>query len=361
MRAIFMTGVLAALALAAPLGTAGETPGAVVGKDAHPLSIDRLAFAPDGKLVIADNQGAALYAVDLPRAADAQGVKPVAAIGAQVAALMGTDADGVTFTDMTVDPRSGQAYLGAVRRSGESGLFRVNGLGEVKAVSLAGLSYVTVALPNVRPLNPAYRSVRQDTVTSMAFDGGRLYVAGLSNEEFSSRLRSLPYPFRTAGAGSGVEVYHTSHGQLETRSPIYTLLPMTFGDSRELLAAYICTPLVRLKEDDLVDGAEVRGANIAEMGRHNRPIAMLRYSKDGQDRLIMSNSRRGLLSLPVSAIQSAPVIPYEPTTIDTRDLGARRVRDMTGVDQIALAGGDRFAALVREGVGQVDLKVAALP
>jgi hypothetical protein len=237
----------------------------------------------------------------------------------------------------------------------------VNGAGEVKPVSLAQAKYSAVALPNVRALVPGYRSPREDTVTAMAFDGGRLYVAGLSNEEFSSRLRAIPYPFRGAGAGTAVEVYHTSHGQLETRSPIYTLMPLKFGDSAEMLAAYICTPLVRLKEADLADGAEVRGTNIAEMGRHNRPLAMIRYAKDGQDFVLMAMSRRGLLRLPLAAIRSAEPIPYEPTSIDTRDLGARRVHDWEGVEQIALAGDDRLAALARTNEGGVDLKVAPLP
>ena len=39
------------------------------------------------------------------------------------------------------------------------------------------------------------RGARVDTVTDMALVDGRLWVAGLSNEEFSSKLRAIPYPF----------------------------------------------------------------------------------------------------------------------------------------------------------------------
>ena len=36
------------------------------------------------------------------------------------------------------------------------------------------------------------------TITHMAFIDGKLYVSGLSNEEFASKMRVIPYPFATA-------------------------------------------------------------------------------------------------------------------------------------------------------------------
>ena len=59
----------------------------------------------------------------------------------------------------------------------------------------------------------------------MAFIDGRLYVAGLSNEEFASKLRSMPYPFASVDHGTSVEIFHGTHGQFETRSPVYTFVP----------------------------------------------------------------------------------------------------------------------------------------
>ena len=53
----------------------------------------------------------------------------------------------------------------------------------------------------------------------MAFVDGQLFVAGLSNEEFASKLRSVAYPFARSPPGTSVEIYHGNHGQLETRSP----------------------------------------------------------------------------------------------------------------------------------------------
>jgi hypothetical protein len=60
------------------------------------------------------------------------------------------------------------------------------------------------------------------TITHMAFVDGKLYVSGLSSEEFASKMRVIPYPFATADSGTSVEIYHGSHGQLETFSPVFT-------------------------------------------------------------------------------------------------------------------------------------------
>ena len=42
------------------------------------------------------------------------------------------------------------------------------------------------------------------TVTDMAYVEGRLFIAGLSNEEFSSKLRSVAYPFTEVDRGASV-------------------------------------------------------------------------------------------------------------------------------------------------------------
>jgi len=351
-------GMAAALALSVLPGSASEAPGLTSGKGPTPASIDRLAFSPEGELFIADSQGATIWAVDIDRTAT-PGLKAVAGLDKQIAAMMGTDPGQVFFTDLAVDPKTGQGYVSAQRLSGQSGLFRIDGAGQVKAVSLEGRAYSAIALPNAPPLVPGYRQTRATTVTSMAYADGQLYVAGLSNEEFSSKLRAIPYPFRGAAGGARTEIWHSSHGQLETQSPVYTLLPMTFDGRLELLAAYICTPLVRLPVEALKDGAQVHGSTIADVGRHNRPLDMVRYTKDGQDFILMANSRRGLLRLPISAIEAAPVLE-EGGAIDTHDLGAKRVHDLDNVEELALAGPDKYAALTRS-EGQIDLRVAALP
>ena len=43
--------------------------------------------------------------------------------------------------------------------------------------------------------------------------GGKVYVAGLSNEQFASTLRAIPFPFTEADKGTSVEIYHGAHGR----------------------------------------------------------------------------------------------------------------------------------------------------
>ena len=69
------------------------------------------------------------------------------------------------------------------------------------------------------------RNPRTDSVTDMSFVSGKLIVAGLSNEEFASKLRAVKYPFATADNGTSVEIFHGAHGRFETRSPVRTFVP----------------------------------------------------------------------------------------------------------------------------------------
>ena len=45
----------------------------------------------------------------------------------------------------------------------------------------------------------------------------------------------IAYPFRTADRGTSVEIWHGSHGQFETRSPIYSFVPYTVKGERTII------------------------------------------------------------------------------------------------------------------------------
>ena len=89
-------------------------------------------------------------------------------------------------------------HLGDARpgHGSKPALLRVDGAGKIEVVSFENLKHTKVALPNApnAGTNPQ-RDPRQQSITDMAFIDGRLYVAGLSNEEFASKLRSVTYPF----------------------------------------------------------------------------------------------------------------------------------------------------------------------
>jgi hypothetical protein len=126
---------------------------------------------------------------------------------------------------------------------------------------------------------------------------GKLWVAGLSNEEFASKLRAIASPFNAVDAGTSVEIYHGNHRAVETRSPVYTFVPYTLGGQQNLIAGYLCTPLVKFPVSGLKPGEKVRGTTVAEFGAGNRPLDMIVYRKDGQDFLLMSNNSRGVMKI----------------------------------------------------------------
>ena len=72
-------------------------------------------------------------------------------------------------------------------------------------------------------------------------------MAGLSSEEFASKLRSIAYPFTGVDNGTSVEVWHAPHDQFETRSPVYTFVPYEIDGEPHLVASYLCTPLVKFR------------------------------------------------------------------------------------------------------------------
>ena len=104
--------------------------------------------------------------------------------------------------------------------------------------------------PEAQP--KARENPRMLTITDMVYLNGNLLVAGLSNEEWSSTLRSIPFPFESTSApGTQVQIWHASHGRYETESPIRTLVPYTISGKQYVIASYTCTPLVEIPVSDL--------------------------------------------------------------------------------------------------------------
>ncbi len=256
------------------------------------------------------------------------------------------------MTDLAVQPRTGNAFMAVMRGQGAGArpaLIRVDGAGKIELVDFARTTATKVTLPN-----PAQRV---EGITDMAFMDGRLYVAGLSNEEFASKLRSIPYPFVSVDNGTSVEIYHGSHGALETRSPVYTFVPYRVDNTPHLIAGYLCTPLVKFPVSSLKPGEKVRGTTIAELGAGNRPIDMVLYQKGGRDYLLMSNTRRGVMKIPTEQFASAPAITARVS--DKGGIGYETVTAMTGVEQLDLLNETQSLVLARVN-GTLNLNAVAL-
>jgi hypothetical protein len=352
----------AALCFAAALAfgassTTGFTTGNLQLKSAGPL-----AFGPDGILFIGDSVAANIVAVDTRDAkpAASAGAIDVRGINQKVAALLGVAPTDVIINDVKVNPISKNVYLSVSRGRGPDAIpvvLRLDASGKMTEVSFDNVAHSVAAIPNAPDAVPGGRNPRLDTITQMAYVDGRLLVAGLSNEEFSSNLRTIPFPFKSVASGASVEIYHGSHGRFETNSPVRTFVPYTIQNKPFIVAAYTCTPLVTIPMGELKPGVKVKGTTIAELGAGNRPLDMIAYKKDGHDYILMANSAHGVLKLTADHLET-----YKPILAQTEPAGVpfEHVKDLAGVKHLTSL--DNSSALIlSDNNGTQDLRSIPLP
>jgi len=325
-------------------------------------SIGPLAFAPDGTLYAADPQAATIFALDLgAQAGTAAGTANVAGLDQKLAAMLGTAAGDIQITDLAVHPKTHNSFVSVMRGQGAAAkpaLFRVDGAGKVDLIAQESLKSTSVTLPNPAAASAGGRN-RSQSITKLAYSNGRVWVAGLSNEEFASKLWSVAYPFAKADAGTSVEIYHGNHQQLETRSPVYAFIPYTINSQPYIIGAYLCTPLVKFPVSALAPGQKFRGTTIAELGAGNRPIDMILYQKNGKEFLLMSNTSRGVMKIPTTDFGSASPIT-SPVTSETAGVGYEKVASMSGVQQLDRLD-DNHSIVIASASGGVNLTAVDLP
>jgi hypothetical protein len=208
---------------------------------------------------------------------------------------------------------------------------KVDSAGKLSALSLDNAKHAAVSLVDAPAAAAnARQNPRMQTITDMSFVNGNLLVAGLSNEEWSAALRSIPYPFKTASQGATLQIWHSSHGRYETESPIRTFVPYTIAGQQYILAAYTCTPLVKIPVSQLTPGAKVKGEEIADLGMGNQPLDMVPYKKEGHNYILIANSSLGVLKLKADKLESYPTIAA-PTTTDVAGVPYDKVTSLTNV------------------------------
>jgi hypothetical protein len=358
--ALAVAGLLAGSARAADL-TASLKKGTPELKSAGAL-----AFGPQGILFIGDSRGAAIFAVDTgDRSEPSKHARPkVEGIDSKIASLLGVEAKQLLINDLAVNPISGNTYLSVSRGRGPDAkavVMRVSPAGKVSEFSLKDVKFSRAHLPNPPRSNPKARwgDPRNDAITHLAYVKGRLLVAGLSNEEFASKLRSIPFPFTKVDKGTSVEIFHGAHGQLETRSPVRVFAPYKIKGKDHLLAAYTCTPLVKFPVADLEPGKKVKGITIAELGNRNRPLAMIVYKKGGKDYILMANNARGLMKIPLEGVATVKGITEHVE--DKAGLKYTTIKSLKGVHKLDAYGKGHAVVLLRTADGPFNLQTIELP
>ncbi len=315
------------------------------------VSVGALAFGPENILFIGDTRGAAVFAVDVAdEGYGADGPINLEGVDRHIAHMLGTSPDQITIHDLAVHPASKNAYLSVSRGEGEGAapvLVRVTGNAEVQLVELEDVRFSKAEITNAPDPDAELwrRPARTFTVTDLAYVDGQVYVAGLSNEEFASNLRRLPFPFNGEMEATSLEIYHVSHGQDETNAPVETFAAVNVGGKSSLLAAYTCTPLVQFDIANLKDGEHVVGKTVAELGAGNRPLDIVEVEWGGRTSILIANSRHPLMRMDVTDVQGAKKL-----TNPTRERGAKFENlSAPGIKQLADLNEDYVIAIQQNG------------
>lgn len=346
-----------------------EASGVMTGKPAL-KSAGQLTFGPEGVLFIADSMGTAVYAIELEDKdkPPAEELPRIDDIDEKVAALLGTAARDVLINDLAVHDGSKNIYLSVSRGRGDDAtpaVVKVDGKGGLSLVELDAVRYSKAMIANAPAADAKTRRgrpMRPLTITDIAYHEGHLYVAGLSNEEFASNLRKIPYPFTGRMQATSVEIFHGAHGAYETHAPIRTFMPYELEGESHLLASYTCTPLVTFPIDKLEDGAHVKGATIAELGFGNSPLDMIQFDKEGEPYVLILNSRRGGMRIKASDIDKAkPIADDKDITFDAPFAGVPyRTVPMGGVVRADNYDDDNLVVLNRNvATGSLQLRLWA--
>ena len=368
MRAGLALGLAIGLgALAWPMRSAVNAAAALTPGKVDLKSAGVLTFGPDGVLFVGDSIGGAVVALDTADRTPSRTAVNVDAVDQKIAALVGVTPDQIMVNDVAVNPISRNVYVSASRGRGPDAMplvVRVEASGKVTPLSFDNIGHATVSLADAPASDPSARqNPRTTTITDMAFVNGSVLVAGMSNEEWSSALRSIPYPFNTAARGTQLQIWHASHGRYETQAPVRTFVPYTMAGRQYVLAAYTCTPLVKIPMSDLKPGAQVKGVTIADLGAGNQPLDMIPYQKDGHEYILIANTSFGVVKLHADTLGTDKPID-SPTVVNVAGAPYDKITALTQVQHLAAI--DEASALVVTGArgptsGPVSLKTIDLP
>ena len=334
-----------------------SVPAAAAGDGPDIRSAGPLAFSPDGVLFVGDPKQAKVFAIESDDFQTTGGAAiEIDGVAGKLAAMLGTTAEDVAINDMAVNPATGTVCLSVSRGRGPDAvpvLMTVTAGGELAEMNLENAKFSGVTLPNppedkMQGEGRRRRNSRMEAITDLTFLDGRLYIAGLSNEDFASNLRSVAYPFEAVEDGTSIEIFHGAHGKYETRSPVRTFTTFQIDEEPHLLAAYTCTPLVKIPVSELMEPGDlekVRGTTVAELGNRNRPLDMIVYDKDGEDFVLMANSSRGLMKVSTEGI--ADIEGITERISGTAGLPYETL-DVQGVTQLDRLDKDRVVLLIED-------------
>ncbi|MCA9079616.1 MAG: hypothetical protein KDA58_03615 [Planctomycetaceae bacterium] len=327
-------------------------------------SANVLAFGPAGILFVGDAKAAEIVAIQT-------GDKPgdPAQVNHSIAGLDQKIADQLVvpkaeILDLAVNPLSGHLFVSVGTAKGPQ-LVMLDGSGAIVPLDLSNIAHAKMGIPHapedkVTGEGRRARNNRMSSVTDLAFVEGQLLVSGMSDGPVASTVRSFAFPFAAKVEATGLEIYHGAHGQLESLSPIRTFVPFMIDGKPNVLAGFVCTPLVKFPVSAISSGDKVRGTTIAELGNRNQPLDMITYRQNDQDYLLLANSARGVMKISTDDINRAQGIEERVGGGGTAGQEYETIADWQGVVQLDRLN-DTQAVVLVQGESSADLKTLPLP
>ena len=312
-----------------------------------------LTFAPDGTLFVGDNISSAVFAYKTvqaqPEQVDSKAPPlEIDSVDNRIAPIVRSKIGQVEINGMAVHPISREIYL-SVSRKGNGGLepaiVKISLTGKISEFKLNAPDRSEFKIKDAptpkqhfadragqwpvpspeKYHEKAKTAMRSMTIVDMKFHAGELYIAGISNEEFSSTLRRVPYPFTDAISETKIKIYHDAHAQWETRAPIRAMTFAQIDGKDTLIAAYTCSPIALIPVDDLKNGAQIEGHVIGDLG-NGQPLGMFNFNYNGEASLFVTNAAHDPRIIPIASLQHATVMTEADSNhhlkMDTTELPA---------------------------------------
>jgi len=251
-------------------------------------SIGRLAFGPDGLLLMSDPRSASILAINTGDVGPLIKLeKKIEKIDDVLAKALGIETDALTIIDMAVNPASGRIYFSLNTKPGNKPvLIVVDGKGKVHHPKLDSMEYVRMTLP-------VGEKGKLRNITDLAWADSSVLVAGQSNEEFANKIFQLPIPLENGVNAKyfSAETYHVAHRRWETKAPIQSFIPYEEDGEFYIVGAFACTPIAKFPLNGIKSGDKIKGISIVELGSGNRPRDMFTYKKGGKEWLVTNTKR----------------------------------------------------------------------
>ena len=327
-------------------------------------SAGALAFGPDGILFVGDTKSASVYAIATGNT-DGDPSKASIAIedlGAKISDVVGAKA---VINDMATNPITGNVFASVTAGDGPA-IVQINGAGKISQLQLKEIRFAKAELVDapedaVSGQGRRRRNPRGDAITDLAFFEGKVLVSGLRSGSAPSSVRELTFPFSKADKGVGVQIFHAAHGRDENTSALRTFVPLMIEGEPNLLAAYVCTPLVKIPLKDLKEaGDEITATTVAELGNRNRPLDMISYSTKEGEFLLLSNSARGVMKIETKGLGQNSGLTERVSGGGKAGQAYSTVESLNGVVQMDKLN-DGHAVVLLEQNGKLNLKTVVLP